>query len=158
LQDDCFDTVMVAYNLANPSAEEELFPIALANDVGVIAMVAARHLVSRNTGERLKLLARALAALAASPPGRDKPKIRLQHALSTLKRTTAGQIIPVPRDSGGEPLLLPGAGYTFAVSHPAIATVLTGTNDLSHLEQNLEATLAPALTSEEVRLLGVMLD
>jgi aryl-alcohol dehydrogenase-like predicted oxidoreductase len=158
LQDDCFDTVMVAYNLANLSAEEELFPLAMTKDVGVIGMVAARHLVSRSAGERLKLLSRALVSLAASPPGRDKLKIRLQGVLSTLKPTTAGQIIPVPRDSGGEPLLLPRAGYTFAVSHPAIATVLTGTNDLSHLEQNLEATLAPALTSEEVRLLRVMLD
>ena len=158
LQDDCFDTVMVTYNLANPSAEEEVFPLALAKDVGVIGMVAARHLVSRNTGERLKLLARALAGLVASPPSRDKLKIRLQGTLSTLKQTTAERIIPVPRDSGDGSLILPGAGYTFAVSHPAITTVLTGTNNPTHLTQNLAATLTPALTSEEIRQLRVMLD
>lgn len=158
LQDNCFDTVMVAYNLANPSAEEEVFPQALAKDVGVIGMVAARQLVCRSMGERLKLFSRALISLAASPPSRDKLKIRLQGTVSTLQQTTAGRIIPVPRDSGDGSLILPGAGYTFAVSHPAITTVLTGTNDISHLEQNFSATLAPALTSEEIRQLRVMLD
>jgi aryl-alcohol dehydrogenase-like predicted oxidoreductase len=149
---------MVAYNLTNPCAEEEILPLALAKDVGVIGMVAARHLVSRSMGERLKLLTRALKGLATSPPNRDKLKIRLQGALSTLKQTTSKRIIPVPRDSGEGSLMLPGAGYTFVASHPAIATVLTGTNDPTHLAQNFAATLAPALTSEEIRQLRVMLD
>jgi len=158
LQDNLFDTVMVAYNLANRHAEQDVFPLALAKDVGVIGMVAARHLVSRSTVERLKLLSRALISLAASPPSRDKLKIRLQGTLSTLKRTKTGRGISVPRESGDKPLTLPSAAYTFTASHSAIATVLTGTNDLSHLEQNLEAALAPALTSEEIRQLRLMLD
>ena len=158
LQDNLFDTVMVAYNLANPSAEEAVLPLAQTTDVGVIGMVAARHLVSRSPVERLKLLSRALISLAASPPSHDKLKIRLQGTLSTLKRITTGENISVLRESGDEFLVLPGAAYTFAASHPSIATVLTGTNDLSHLEQNLEATLAPALTSEEIRQLLMLLD
>ena len=158
LHDDWFDTVMVAYNLTNPCAEEEIFPLASAKDVGVIGMVAARHLVSRKTAERLKLFSRDLISLATSPPRRDKLKIRLQGALSTLKQTMAGRNISVLRNSGDESLILPGAAYTFAASHPAIDTVLTGTNELSHLEQNLEATLAPALTPEEIRQLQMLVD
>ncbi len=158
LQDDLFDTVMVSYNLANRHAEQDVFPLALAKDVGVIGMVAARHLVGRSTVERLKLLSRALTSFAASPPSRDKLKIRYQGALSTLKRNKTGRDISVLRESGDKPLTLPSAAYTFAASHSAIATVLTGTNDLSHLDQNLEASLAPALTPEEIRQLLMSLD
>ena len=37
------------------------------------------------------------------------------------------------------------AGYKFAADHPAIATVLTGTSNLDHLEQNARALERPSL-------------
>jgi aryl-alcohol dehydrogenase-like predicted oxidoreductase len=46
--------------------------------------------------------------------------------------------------------LLPSAGYTFTASHPAVATVLTGTNDPVHLEQNIAAACAPMLSRKEI--------
>ncbi len=158
LQDDLFDTVMVAYNLANSSAEDVVFPTALANDVGVIGMVSARHLVSRNFGERVKLFSRALAGLVASPPVPDKLKIRLQGTLLALRRSRVGVATAVSRDSGQESLLLPSAAYTFSVSHPVVATVLTGTIVPAHLQQNIAATLAPALTAGEIKQLRSLLD
>ena len=41
---------------------------------------------------------------------------------------------------------------------PAVATVLTGTNDPAHLVQNLAAALAPALTLDEIKRLRALLD
>ncbi len=158
LQDDLFDTVMVAYNLANSCAEDEVFPLAVTNDVGVIGMVAARHLVTRNTGERIKLFSRALAGLVTSPPGPDKLIFRLKEALSVLRRPRVRQATPVTRENCEESLVLPVAGYTFAASHPAIATVLAGTTDPAHLQQNLAAVLAPALTTGEIERLQMLLD
>ncbi len=156
LQDDLFDTVMVAYSLLNSCAEDEVFPLALSNDVGVIGMAPARHLVTRSTRERLELFARALAGFAASPPGPDKLKLRLQDALATLRRPRVRETISITRECGLEPLVLPAAAYTFAASHPAVATVLTGTINPAHLQQNLAATLASALTTEEIEQLRML--
>ena len=153
LQDDLFDSVMVAYHLANRSAENVVFPLAREKDVGVIAMTVARHQVYRNTGERLKLCCRVAASLVTSPPGPDRLMERLSAGASALFRPGPRQALPVARAGGGKPLQLPAAAYTFAASQPAIATVLTGTTNLGHLEQNLEAVLAPALTEEEIEKL-----
>lgn len=153
LRDDLFDTVMVAYNLAHSSAENEVFPLARAHDVGVIGMTAARQLVFRSPLARLKLLSRVLAGLFASPPGRYRLKARLQEGLAALCQPPPGQIFPVTRREGGKPLELPSAAYTFAAAQPALATVLTGTTNTAHLEQNVLAALAPALTPDEIEQL-----
>ena len=41
------------------------------------------------------------------------------------------------------------AGYKFAADHPAIATVLTGTSNLDHLEQNARALERPSLNNAD---------
>ena len=41
------------------------------------------------------------------------------------------------------------AGYKFAADHPAIATVLTGTSNLNHLEQNVRALERPSLDAAD---------
>jgi aryl-alcohol dehydrogenase-like predicted oxidoreductase len=158
LQDDHFDTIMVAYSLANSCAEDEIFPLALMNDVGVMGMVAARHLVSRKIGDRIGLFSRTLAGFFSSPPTASKLIIRLRGALSVFQRSRVGTVTTVRRENGQETLVLPGAAYAFAASHPAIATVISGTLDPVHLQQNLEAILAPELTSKEIELLRQLLN
>jgi L-galactose dehydrogenase len=150
LQDDLFDTVMVGYDIAHCSADQEILPVALAKDVGVIGMVAARNLAARNRRERLQLFSRALLSLASSPPSLNKLNARLRAAYSTLLQTRSSGERSVARESREGFLKLPAAGYTFAISHPALATVLTGTTNLVHLKQNVEAALAPELTPGEI--------
>ena len=43
---------------------------------------------------------------------------------------------------------LPAAGYKFAAAHPAVSTVLTGTADITHLEENVAAVNSPQLSME----------
>jgi aryl-alcohol dehydrogenase-like predicted oxidoreductase len=157
LKDDLFDTVMVAYHLANTSAEFEVFPLSQARDVGVIVMAAARHQVSRGVAARLGLLPRIAAGFFASPPSLGRLRVRLRDGLSALSRSGPRQPVPVSRTGGGSPLIMPAAAYLFAISHPAIATVLTGTTNRAHLQQNLAAVLAPALSEDEIQLLRAML-
>jgi aryl-alcohol dehydrogenase-like predicted oxidoreductase len=40
------------------------------------------------------------------------------------------------------------AAYRFSAAHEAITTVMTGTNDIGHLEQNVNAVLAGSLPPE----------
>jgi aryl-alcohol dehydrogenase-like predicted oxidoreductase len=141
---------MVGYQIADCTAEQEILPLALAKGVGVVGMVAARNLVSRSARARLKLSVTALRSLVTSPPKPGVAALRLREALSTLRRSGPRQAIRLARQGGEGVLELPAAGYTFALSHPAVATVLTGTNNPAHLEQNVAAALAPALTPEEI--------
>ena len=51
------------------------------------------------------------------------------------------------------------AAYKFAADHPAIATVLTGTATIAHLEQNVSALDAPALPeADKDRLINLFGD
>ena len=45
------------------------------------------------------------------------------------------------------------AGYKFAASHPAISTVITGTSNIQHLEDNVAALEDPSLPEEHMQLL-----
>ena len=101
LQDDLFDTIMVAYHLANIAAEAEVFPLARAQDVGVIAMTAARHFVPRSLLERLKLLSGFLAGLVMSPPAPGQLKVRLLKTLPALAHPGPKPGPPITRTGEG---------------------------------------------------------
>ncbi|MDP6779911.1 MAG: aldo/keto reductase, partial [Candidatus Latescibacteria bacterium] len=45
---------------------------------------------------------------------------------------------------------LPSAGYKYAAAHPAIGTVLTGTANVDHLEENVKAILGPPLPDADM--------
>jgi len=157
LQDDFFDVIMVSYHLANRSAELEVLPLAMAKDVGVVGMRSARHQVSRSAAERLKLFSRAFLGSFTSKSGMDRLKARLWVLRTSLRQPRPHRELSLAREGPGDELRLPAAGYTFAVSHPAVATALTGTTDLDHLEQNITAALAPALTPAEIDGLQALL-
>lgn len=154
LQDDLFDIIMLGYHVANRSAELEVLPLAMEKGVGAIGMSPARHLVYRSLRERLRLLNRVLHARPRSSPAQSRLKERLWVLRSALRKTAARQPVSIAREGGEGSLTLPAAGYTFAISHPAVTTILTGTTNGLHLEQNIEAVLAPAVTPREAELLA----
>lgn len=153
LQENHFDAVMVARHPGDRQCEEQVLPQAQASEVGVVGMTAARYLVVRSPAERLKLLIAAVHALAASPPEPGRVTIRLRNALSAIRRSGPRQTFTLTRPGDLDDLALPELGYTFALSHPVVATVLTGTTDRDHLERNVRSALAPALQPDETRVL-----
>jgi aryl-alcohol dehydrogenase-like predicted oxidoreductase len=129
LADDIFDAMMIGYNLLSPGAEAVL-PACQEQDVGAICMVAVRRSLSRpdHLLERL--------ADAGRRGVIDREALPPEDPLGWLVR--------------GSTESLPAAGYKFAAAHPAIATVLSGTANIDHLQANVRAILGPPLPDEDM--------
>ena len=124
LDDDLFDTLLVGYNFLTPGPEDDVFPRAQAQDVGIMIMCAVRRKIANPT---------ALNAL-----------------VQELKRD--GLLPDSVPDSNPFDWLLHGdvhtitdAAYKFAAGHPAVASVLSGTANQAHLEANVAAMLGEPL-------------
>jgi len=133
LRDDLFDVVMVAYNMINQCAEREVFPLCRKNDVGTMIIFAVRKLFNRP--ERLKEV---IAAL-------QKRSLIAQGALPV--DDPLGWVLGDGADS------LIDAAYKFCAGNEDVSTVLTGTNSIDHLQENLGAVSGPPLAEEMVEQL-----
>jgi aryl-alcohol dehydrogenase-like predicted oxidoreductase len=121
LEDEIFDTIMVAYGPTNKAAEENILPVARKKEVGVICMRPARE------------IARLLQTGGNNITGLSKENIemfRLRHAQNT------GHPVTAPWEVSN-----PAFAYKYSISHPAVSTVLTGTTNIEHLVNNALAVL-----------------
>jgi L-galactose dehydrogenase len=128
LADNLFDTLLVGYNFLTPGAEDDVFPQAQAQDVGIMIMCAVRRKIGRPAD--LEILVRDLkqqGQLPASVPD-PRPFDWLLH--DDVRSVT-------------------DAAYKFAAGHPAVASVLTGTASLAHLEANIAAINGAPLAAED---------
>ena len=121
-----WDVVMLKYGILNQHAAKEMLPLAIRHSIGVMNMAALRF----------KL------------PDPDQ----LEDLIEEWKH--AGQI-PLTSMPSDDPLgwlihddvtSVVSAGYKFAADHPAVSTVITGTANLSHLEENVRALEVPRLS------------
>ena len=133
LRDDLFDSVMVGYNMINQCAEREVFPLCRKRDVGTQVMFAVRRLFPDpvRVGETLAELERKQVVAAGALPDRDP----------------FGWLL----DEDTPDLI--SAAYKFCAAHPAVSTVMTGTNDIRHLERNVAAVTGPPLPAEVMQRL-----
>ena len=133
LRDDLFDSVMVAYNMVNQCAEREVFPLCRKHDVGSQVMFAVRRLFPhpKRVGETLAELNRKQIIAANALPADDPFGWLLDYDTPDLV----------------------SAAYKFCAAHPAVTTVMTGTNDIRHLEQNVAAVTGPPLPDEVIQKL-----
>ena len=73
------------------------------------------------------------------------------------KRIVAAGALPTGDPFGwlldGDTPDLISAAYKFCAAHPAVSTVMTGTNDIRHLERNVAAVTGPALPDEVMQRL-----
>ena len=145
LQDDLWDAVMVGYGSHRRSPGAAVLPLALERNVGVVAMRAARELVERTPGQRLALLGRTILGLVMSPSGPRHLPRRFRAAFSTLRPSPAMQEGRRVGSNSAQETATPAKSYAFAISHPAVATVLTGTTSVTHLDENVAAVLNPGL-------------
>jgi aryl-alcohol dehydrogenase-like predicted oxidoreductase len=133
--DDCWDVMMVGFNILNQSGRREVFPMTLAKNIGVLIMFAVRRALSRP--ERLIEVVRELVEQGRVPRGALNPNDPLGFLLA-------------PGRAGS----MPEAGYRFCRWEPPVHVVLTGTGSIEHLEENVESILKPALPSDVVERLS----
>ena len=130
LQDDLWDTMMVKYGILNMAAEHKVLPLAQQHDVGVLNMSAVRVRMSR-PGQLEQVIAgwkqRGLIAADALPEA--DPLGFLVH---------------------GDVKSVVEAGYRFGASHPAVSSLLVGTGNIAHLEENVATVLSGSLPDDDV--------
>ncbi|MEX0804260.1 MAG: aldo/keto reductase [Candidatus Binatia bacterium] len=129
LREDMWDVVMVGFNLLNPSARKNVFPLTASNRVGVLNMFAVRRALSQP--DRLRSLCGELLQKGMIPRGAVDADDPLGFLLEERVAAT-----------------LPEAAYRFCRHEPAVDVVLTGTGNPEHLKANIEAILKPALPQQ----------
>lgn len=133
LADDLFDTAMVGYSLLSPTPEHEILPMCQKKNVGVIVMVAVRRALSRLDYLKEQINSaktRGLIAQDALPDDDPLGWLVKDHVTS-----------------------LPAAGYKYVKVHPAVSTVLSGTANVNHLEENVASILGPSLPEADMKRL-----
>ncbi|MDP6445450.1 MAG: aldo/keto reductase [Pirellulaceae bacterium] len=130
LAQDIWDTVMVKYGILNLTAEDEVLPMARARDVGVFNMSAVRAKLSRpDQLEQLILKWKSAGLIDASALPDTDP----------LGFLVCGEVKSVV-----------AAGYKFGAANEALSTVLIGTGDAAHLEENISTILGPPLPDDHM--------
>lgn len=125
-----FDQALVGYSLLSPWAEQSALPACARAGIGAVGMVAVRQAL------------------------RD-PAI-LTQVIRAAKARGEAAVRDLPDENPLDWLLdgfcptVPAAAYRFAIAHPAMASVLSGTLSLDHLRDNLAAVTAPPMPPEQL--------
>ena len=132
-----WDTIMLKYGILNQWAEKEVLPLAQKHQVAILNMAPVRYTLT------------------------------VQHELQALlDQWSQNSTIDVnhPKIRGGFEWLISqnvpsviAAGYKFAAHHPAISTVITGTSNIKHLEDNIAAMENPTLPDQQLQELKQLL-
>lgn len=121
LEDDVFDTIMLAYGPTNRSAEQKILDTAVKKGVGVISVASVRQILFQPDGRRNAI------------PGFSTPGTNM---FRTSRNNDEGNSETAPQDISD-----PAHAYKYSISHPAVSTVLTGTTNAEHLINNAFAVL-----------------
>ena len=134
---DLWDTIMLKYGILNQYAAKEILPLAQKHGVAILNMAPVRYTLTRqHEYDQLLENWRAEGEIDV-----DHPKLR--DGLDWLITSDAPTII--------------AAGYKFAADHPGISTVITGTSNIKHLEDNIAAFENPKLPEEHTAILKQLL-
>jgi aryl-alcohol dehydrogenase-like predicted oxidoreductase len=130
VQDDCWDVIMVGFNILNQSARQGILDVAGRKGLGVLNMFAVRRAFSRP--ERLKEIVADLVARSMVDPDVLDPT----DPLGFLVR-------------GGGASSVPEAAYRFCRWEPGLDVVLSGTGNVEHLRENARSLTMPDLPAED---------
>lgn len=135
------DTVQVVYNILYPAARTELFPVARAHDVGILA--------------RVPLASGALTGKFRSdtvfPPGDWRGEKLTGDTLERMVEAVERVKAIVGTDT---PLLT--RALQFILADPEVSTVVTGVRTVQQTEENLSALDAPPLTGHQLSALRTL--
>jgi aryl-alcohol dehydrogenase-like predicted oxidoreductase len=133
------DTVQVIYNVFDQSPERNLFPLAMARDIGVIARVPLDE--GSLTGK--------IDENTRFAPG----DFRVGYFRGDRKKQVREHVESLLRDLGVDAASLPETALRFCLSHPAVSTVIPGMRSLRNVEANCAASDKGALPEETLALL-----
>ena len=136
VDDDAWDTVMVAFHMLHQNARTEVFPRTMGKRVGTLLMFVVRRIFARPD-----LLVATMAELAAS--GQLSQAVDPADPLGFLLH--AGGAASVTE-----------AAYRFVRHEPGVDVVLFGTGDPAHVRQNVASLLAPPLPQPDRERLAAM--
>jgi aryl-alcohol dehydrogenase-like predicted oxidoreductase len=133
-RDGCWDVVMLAYNMMNLGARQDVFPLTRQNSIGTLLMFVVRNIFSQPgllTETAKKLVAE--GKLRADQIDVDNPLGFLVHADGARNVTDAA--------------------YRFVRHEPGVDVVLFGTGKRAHLRSNIDSILSAPLPSADVQRL-----
>jgi len=130
VDDDIWDTVMVAFNMMHQNARASVFPKTMARKVGTLIMFAVRSIFAQP--ERLTAEVRALAAEGKLPKW-------LGEAPDPL-----GFLV----HEGGASSII-DAAYRFVRDEPGVDVVLFGTSEPEHLREDIASLKKPPLPAAD---------
>ena len=131
LKDDCWDVMMVGFNILNQSARDLILEQTIKKNIGVLVMFAVRLALSRP--QRLKECIDELI--------KNKPV----NTSDIDENNPLGFLI---HENGASSVV--DAGYRFCRDEPGTHVILSGTGNLNHLKENIKTILKPPLPEKDV--------
>lgn len=129
MQDDCWEVIMVGFNLLNQSARDRVLATARKKSIGVLNMFAVR----RALGNPLML------SEVISDLGRR----------GVVDEQAAREAVDALIRDGGA-MSLQDAAYRFCRYEPGLHVILSGTGNAAHLRSNVASLTRPPLPEEDV--------
>lgn len=131
VQDRCFDVMMVGFNIMNQSARDKLFGATRAGNIGVLNMFAVRRaLADQDTLAEIvdDLFSKGLLC---------NEQIDRKHPLNFLLHKDGADSIT-------------DAAYRYCRHEPGIHSILMGTGNMGHLEENIRSALKSKLPDRDL--------
>jgi aryl-alcohol dehydrogenase-like predicted oxidoreductase len=132
------DAVQVIYNIFDQAGETRLFPLALRENIGVLARVPLDE--GGLTGR--------IDQSTKFPPG----DFREWYFRDDRKQQVAGRVNALRKDLGAG-ANLPETALRFCLSHPAVSTVIPGMRTRRHVEANSALSDQGPLPAETLAIL-----
>jgi aryl-alcohol dehydrogenase-like predicted oxidoreductase len=133
-----FDTVQVIYNIFDPTPAEELFPLCLKHEVGVLA--------------RVPLDEGGLTGAITPDASFAEGDFRNRYFKGDRKRQVFERAQAPAALLGEEAASLPELALRFCLSHPAVSTVIPGMRSVRNVERNAALSdgrrLSPGLLAQ----------
>jgi aryl-alcohol dehydrogenase-like predicted oxidoreductase len=136
----CVDAVQVIYNIFDPSAARNLFPLAKEFGVGVLA--------------RVPLDEGGLTGAITESTTFDPADFRAFYFRGKRKREVAERVVRLQQDLAPFPGSLPEIALRFCLSHPAVTSVIPGMRRIANVEANAAASDKEPLSAEILAVLA----
>lgn len=116
------DTVQVIYNIFDQTPEQNLFPLCMVRNIGVIARVPFDE--------------GSLTGTITETTEFDPDDFRAEYFRGDRKKQVVERVAALKRDLAGVDGTLPEIALRFCLSHPAVSTVIPGMRKVRNVEAN----------------------